>query len=93
MTDIPAAERDARFVCVLALAQPNQPTVTVRGECAGEILTKPTGTGGFGYDPLFFIPDLGKTLAELSLDDKNIISHRARAIRALQKLVAQGERK
>lgn len=93
MADIPAADRHARFVCVLALARPGEATVTVRGECKGEILTKPMGTGGFGYDPLFFVQEYGKTLAELSLADKNKISHRAKAIRALQKLESQGERK
>lgn len=70
----------ARFRCVLALA-PNG--VITEGTCEGEIILEPRGTGGFGYDPHFFLPSLGKTMAELSRDEKNLVSHRGKAIRAM----------
>ncbi|WP_018130995.1 XTP/dITP diphosphatase [Effusibacillus pohliae] len=89
---VPAERRSARFVCVLALAQPNAPTVLARGECEGIILEAPRGEGGFGYDPLFFVPELQKTFAELSLEEKNRISHRTKAIRSLIELVREGDR-
>ncbi len=82
LKDIPAP-RVARFVCVLALAKPNGDVETYRGELTGEILDTPRGTDGFGYDPIFYLKELGKTLAELSLEEKNQISHRAAALRKL----------
>ncbi len=75
--------RTARFRCVLAFARPGVPTVTETGSVEGEILDAPRGTGGFGYDPLFFLPSLGKTMAELAPDEKNQISHRARAMQRM----------
>ena len=69
----------ARFVCVLCLAQPNGEVDYSRGECPGIIITEERGENGFGYDPIFYIPELGKTMAELSMEEKNRISHRARA--------------
>jgi len=75
--------RRARFRCVLALARPGAPTVVESGEVDGEILDGPRGEGGFGYDPLFFIPPLGKTMAELAPDEKNLLSHRARAMQRM----------
>jgi XTP/dITP diphosphohydrolase len=75
--------RSARFVCVAALATPEGDAVAARGECAGRLLEAPRGTGGFGYDPLF-VPEGGaKTMAELPPAEKNRVSHRARAFRAL----------
>ncbi len=73
------AERDARFVCVAALANARGDVVTAWGECAGRILAAPRGEGGFGYDPIFEPRGRGLTMAELSAEEKNRISHRARA--------------
>jgi len=75
--------RGARFVCVAALARPGEETRTARGECAGRILEAPRGAGGFGYDPIFEVGAGGRAMAELLEDEKNRISHRARAFRAL----------
>ena len=82
-------DRKARFVCSLALVFPDGREVIAEGKCEGIILHKPRGTGGFGYDPVFFLSDLNKTMAELSLDEKNQISHRARAVRELKSLLCK----
>jgi XTP/dITP diphosphohydrolase len=79
--------RKASFVCSLALVFPDRREVIAEGKCEGIILHKPRGAGGFGYDPVFFLPDLNKTMAELVLDEKNLISHRARAVRELKQLL------
>ena len=76
---VPTGGRGAAFRCVLALAAPDGRVVLESGECRGEVLTAPRGTGGFGYDPVLLLPDLGRTMAELSLEEKGRISHRARA--------------
>ncbi len=76
---VPWERRTARYRCVLALAAPGEPTVTCEGACSGIIDYGPRGDGGFGYDPVFYLPDYGRTVAELSLDEKNRVSHRARA--------------
>jgi XTP/dITP diphosphohydrolase len=76
--------RDARFVCVAALATPEGDVLTARGECAGRILGSPQGGGGFGYDPVFQAEEgLGRSMAELSDAEKHAISHRGRAFRML----------
>lgn len=80
---VPAGQRTARFRCVLALVDENGLTITADGSCEGIILEAPRGQGGFGYDPLFYVPELGKTLAEVSLTEKNKISHRGQALRNL----------
>lgn len=77
---VPESRRGAVFRCVVALCSPQGQVRTVEGRLAGRISERPAGCGGFGYDPVFFLPDRGKTLAELSLFEKNQISHRARAI-------------
>lgn len=79
----------ARFVCVIALATPDGVIRTVRGECEGEILPEERGSNGFGYDPLFFFPEIGRTMAELTMEEKNRLSHRARAVQAAIPLVRQ----
>lgn len=79
--------RNARFVCVLALVTPDGSEITAEGACEGVILTEPRGEGGFGYDPVFFLPELGKTMAELPPELKNRLSHRARAAESLIKLL------
>ena len=78
--NVPAERRGARFVCVLALATPDGLAFTVRGACEGFLTDAPRGTGGFGYDPIFLVPEYAQTFGELSADVKNRISHRARAI-------------
>ena len=70
----------ARFVCVVALARPGQETLTFDGYVAGEIIPEERGEYGFGYDRIFYIPSLGKTMAEFNLDEKNLYSHRAIAV-------------
>lgn len=74
-------DRSAKFVCAMALVNQNKETLySCIGECCGLIVQKQTGTNGFGYDPIFFIPELNKTMAELSMDEKNKISHRSKAL-------------
>ena len=80
--------RGARFRCVLALVRPAGPRYLAEGCLEGEIATEPRGTAGFGYDPVFLVPPLGKTLAELSFAEKQTMSHRARAAERLKKLLA-----
>ena len=75
-----AADRSAKFVCVIACAFPSGVMLTTEGEIVGEIAAETGGTGGFGYDPIFFLPEMGKTMAELSPSEKNKISHRGMAL-------------
>lgn len=79
LSDTPWVRRTAHYRCVLALASPGEPTVTCQGACSGIIEYEPRGDGGFGYDPVFYLPEYGRTVAELSLEEKNRVSHRARA--------------
>jgi XTP/dITP diphosphohydrolase len=84
---IPEGKRSAQFRCVIAVAEPDGETEFFSGECRGVITLAPHGTNGFGYDPVFFIPELGKTMAELSFEEKNSISHRARAVEKAAKVL------
>jgi XTP/dITP diphosphohydrolase len=77
---LPEAARAGRFICAIALAQPDGAVEVVEAACDGVLLTEPRGTNGFGYDPLFYMPDQRRTMAELSLDEKSAVSHRARAL-------------
>ena len=77
---VPDGLRQAQFVCVITLVMPDGRTVQARGEVHGELLRHPAGSGGFGYDPIFFYPPYGKTLAEVSAEEKNRVSHRAKAL-------------
>lgn len=77
-------DRTARFVSCIACVFPNGDAVTARGECRGEIALKPRGENGFGYDPVFLIPNSGKTMAELSAQEKNAVSHRGNALRSFE---------
>jgi XTP/dITP diphosphohydrolase len=86
LAGVTGAGRDARFVCVAALATPGGDVVTARGECPGRILAAPRGSGGFGYDPVFEVAP-GTSMAELAPEQKHAISHRARALRALRALL------
>ena len=78
----------ARFRCVIALAAADQPLQFAEGICEGEIIPQERGLNGFGYDPIFLFPALGKTLAVLSMAEKNQLSHRARAVMAARPLLA-----
>ena len=88
LANVPAAQRTARFRAVLALADVTGPLgneiLTADGACEGVILDAPRGTGGFGYDPLFFAPELGQTFAEAGVGPKSDLSHRARAMKAMK---------
>lgn len=84
---VPWAKRTARFRCALALATPEGPIHTAEGVCEGIIAREPHGTCGFGYDPVFFLPGLQCTMAELESAVKNQISHRANAARAMRPLL------
>ena len=83
----------ARFHCTVALGTIEGKVLYAEGECQGEIITEERGTNGFGYDPIFYIPQIGHTMAELTLQEKNRLSHRARAVQAalpqLHRLLAQ----
>jgi len=81
LESIPDDRRTARFVCVIAVAREGRRLASYRGEAKGTILREPRGSGGFGYDPLFFAPGLGKTFAELSAEEKAAVSHRGQAFR------------
>jgi XTP/dITP diphosphohydrolase len=83
LTGVVEDERAGRFLSAIALARPGQETLVSFGTLEGRILTEPRGTGGFGYDPLFYLPAHGQTLAEITLAEKNAISHRAKALRAM----------
>ena len=80
---VPDDQRTARFVCAIAMPGPEGVVITSRGTCEGRIIRAPRGEGGFGYDPVFITDGYDRTMAELSMDEKNRISHRGRALRAL----------
>jgi XTP/dITP diphosphohydrolase len=86
MKDVPPEKRSARFRCVVALKAEGREE-WVDGTCEGVILKEPRGSGGFGYDPVFFVTEIGKTLAEMSPADKNAISHRGRAFRKMAEVL------
>ena len=80
LRNVPWEKRGARFRCVIAIAAPEEKKVNLcYGECRGIITFEPRGKSGFGYDPVFYLPELGKTMAELSPEEKNRVSHRGRA--------------
>lgn len=79
---VPPEKRTARFRAVIVIARRGKNLGQVEGVCEGIITTQPSGSSGFGYDPVFYLPDKGKTMAELSMDEKNEISHRGRAARS-----------
>ena len=87
LNGVPLSQRRARFVCAIAICAPDGTWEWVEGECRGYITESPQGEQGFGYDPIFFSSELGKTFAELSHEEKNRISHRARAADKLRPLL------
>ena len=88
---VPDDRRQAKFVCVITMVTPDGQTIQARGEVHGMLLRTPAGQGGFGYDPIFYYPPLGKSLAELTPEEKNQVSHRANALQVFyQKLKEAG---
>jgi XTP/dITP diphosphohydrolase len=87
LKDVPTEKRTARFVCHLCLASPDKILIETEGTLEGLVAEKEIGENGFGYDPIFFVPHLEKTVAELTRDEKNAISHRGNAIRKLKPLL------
>jgi len=87
LAHVPAGQRTARFRCAVAIATPDGRIEVAEGQCEGEIAQAPRGTQGFGYDPIFYLPQYGRTMAELSPEEKNQISHRGRAARAARLLL------
>jgi XTP/dITP diphosphohydrolase len=85
---VPWEKRSARFRCVIAIATPEGGVGLCSGECRGLMTLEPVGKGGFGYDPVFYLPELAKTMAELSLEVKNSISHRGQAARQVPSVLA-----
>ncbi|MCE2458207.1 MAG: XTP/dITP diphosphatase [Dehalococcoidia bacterium] len=86
----PEATWDAQFTCVIAIASPGEETRLFPGSCRGRIVREPRGEHGFGYDPVFLFPDLGLTMAELTPEQKNEVSHRALAVRKAANALASG---
>lgn len=86
MRDVPDEKRGAAFVCAMVLIAPDGKEWAVEGRCEGTILREPKGNRGFGYDPLFFISEEGRTMAELPSDRKNEISHRGKALKQIKKV-------
>lgn len=84
LKDVPVPQRSARFVCAIALARPDGTSVTKRATIEGYIGFEIRGENGFGYDPIFMVPEFDKTTAELSMEEKNKISHRAKALCAMK---------
>ncbi|PWJ71151.1 XTP/dITP diphosphohydrolase [Ruminococcaceae bacterium R-25] len=90
LKDVPEDQRTAKFVCSIAVVRPDGSEFTVRGEVCGILHEKPMGDGGFGYDPIFYVPEFGMTTAQMTKDQKNSISHRGKASRAMaEKLKAE----
>jgi XTP/dITP diphosphohydrolase len=87
LAGVPQSKRTARYRCVLAAARDGQVLHTAEGTVEGLILEAPRGKGGFGYDPLFYLPALNRTMAEVDLETKHTLSHRGRAIAALLPLL------
>ncbi len=84
LSGVPDEKRTARFVCAIAAVLPDGKVLTTRGVIEGRIGYEEAGQGGFGYDPIFYVPELGKTTAELTEEEKNDVSHRGRALRAMK---------
>ena len=84
LKNVPEAERTARFVCVIALAIPGEETKTFRGEVEGRILFEKHGENGFGYDPVFYLPQFDASMAEVEAEVKNSVSHRFNALKLLK---------
>ncbi len=86
---VPKEKRAARFMCRLCLASPEKVLIETEGKLEGIIATEQAGENGFGYDPIFFVPELNKTVAQMTSEEKNAISHRGNAIRSLKRSFEQ----
>jgi len=86
MHDVVEKKRTARFICAIAMAFPDGRDFITEGKCEGKIAFKPAGDKGFGYDPIFYVEDSKLTMAEITLGEKNLISHRAKALEAAYKI-------
>lgn len=93
LSTLAGPERGAKYKCSIAIYTPDGKSFICEGECAGLISHRPKGKNGFGYDPIFFLPEWGKTFAELNLEIKNQISHRAKAFRKARKILVDLIRK
>ena len=91
MKDIPPSRRTARFRCVMVLAMPSGETRTVEGVVEGSITLEEQGEDGFGYDPVFYLPELGKTMAQLTMAEKNRVSHRGIALEQIREILMKIE--
>jgi len=89
LASVPPERRTARFRCAVSLVADGREVVAAEGSCEGRILEAPRGTGGFGYDPVFLVPETGRTFAELPPPEKNALSHRGRALAALRARLAE----
>ena len=87
MEGVPVSKRGARFKCIIAMVSPEGQEAVVEGTCKGRIGFKEVGKRGFGYDPLFILPRYRKTMAQLTLEEKNRVSHRGKALRKLRKII------
>ena len=87
LAGVPDEKRTARFVCAIAAAFPDGRVETRRGTIEGQIGHEPAGENGFGYDPIFYVPEFGKTTAELSPEEKNKVSHRGRALEMIKEVL------
>lgn len=87
LAGVAEAERSARYRCAIALASPGRETLLAQGSCDGLIARQPVGTNGFGYDPLFFVPELNQTLGEAPSEVKNRLSHRGRAVAVAREIL------
>ena len=82
--NVPDGQRQAKFVCVITMVTPDEQVIQARGEIHGVLTREPRGENGFGYDPIFYYPPMGKTTAELSAEEKHAVSHRGNALRVLR---------
>ena len=89
LKDVPAERRTAKFVCVITCLWPDGRRIVARGECPGQILFARKGRGGFGYDPIFFVPEFHCSTAELTMEQKNEVSHRGKALRAMKEVLKE----
>jgi XTP/dITP diphosphohydrolase len=87
LSGVPREQRTARFITVAAIVVPGEPAQVAHGALEGYITEAPVGSGGFGYDPVFYVPEVGATLAEISAEQKNLISHRAKAFLQAKELL------
>lgn len=89
LKDVPKDKWTAHFVCAIAVVRPDGSHFVVKEQCDGVLLSEPRGENGFGYDPIFFVPEIGKTTAEISDEEKNAISHRGKALRSMLAILKQ----